>query len=80
MNEVLAVFLEQVAGAGLNATALRALKKEFKNGMDPIIKEALGDPVSRKRARLELKLAEIQAQIEEADNPTEEADNPTEGE
>ncbi len=71
MNEVLAVFLEQVAGAGLNATALRALKKEFKNGIDPIIKDAIGDPASRKRSRLEAKLAAIQAQINEADNPTE---------
>ncbi len=67
MNEVLAVFLEQVAGAGLNATALRALKKEFKNGIDPIIKAAIGDPASRKRSRLEAKLAAIQAQIDEAE-------------
>lgn len=67
MNEILSVFLEQVAEAGLNATALRALKKEFKNGIDPIIKVAIGDPASRKRSRLEAKLAAIQAQIDEAD-------------
>ncbi len=71
MNEVLSVFLEQVAGAGLNATALRALKKEFRAGIDPIIKSAIGDPASRKRARLETKLAAIQAQIDEADTGSE---------
>ena len=67
MNEVLSVFLEQVAESGLNATALRALKKSFGEGINPLIKTAIGDPATRKRSRLEAKLAAIQAQLDEAD-------------
>jgi len=71
MNEVLATFLDQLSNSGMNATALRALKKDFRAGIDPIIRKAVGDPSSRKRARLETKLAAIQAQIDAANTPNE---------
>lgn len=58
-------FLQEIETLHLKATDLRKLKKDFGVGIAVQVKEAIGNPKTRKRAKLEARLAEINAQIED---------------
>jgi hypothetical protein len=69
MSEKVQEWLIEMEASGLTSKQLREVKKEFNAGMTELIKKVHGDPVAKKRNRLEAKLAAIKAQIEGLNNP-----------
>jgi hypothetical protein len=64
MKEKVQEWLIELEAAGVSAADLRGVKKDFNTGVMELIKKVKGDPVAKKRNRLEAKLAAIKAQLE----------------
>ena len=64
MNELVQELLVQLEAAGTPPAELRDAKKAFNAGILELIKKVKGDPIAKKKNRLEAKLAAIKAQLE----------------